>query len=107
MKKTILLSLLIGMMGVMAFVGCKKNKSCEACKEYKFIYNPDAPWSHLHGNRLLGNTFYGMVMKKNVPNTLKKHPNDTINICAEIEIQDPVNYSGIYTIKKFNCVIIE
>ena len=107
MKKNIFISLLVATMGVMALSGCQKNKTCEACKEYRFIYYPNAPSSHLHGNRLYGNTFYGMVMKKNVPNSLKKHPNDTVNICAEIEIQDPVDYSGKYTIKKFNCVIIE
>ena len=39
MKRNILLSLLIGMMGVMAFVGCKKNNSCEFCKEYSY-YKP-------------------------------------------------------------------
>lgn len=39
MKRNILLSLLIGMMGVIAFVGCKKNNSCEFCKEYSY-YKP-------------------------------------------------------------------
>lgn len=96
------------MMGVMALSGCQKNKTCEACKEYRFIYYPNAPSSHLHGNRLYGNTFYGMVMKKNVPNSLKKHPNDTINICAEIETRYPdVNYDECYDVIKFNCIKFE
>ena len=39
MKRNILLSLLIGMMGVMAFEKKKKNNSCEFCKEYSY-YKP-------------------------------------------------------------------
>ena len=104
MKTRLFISLLVVAMGVIAFSGCQKKKSCETCKEYKFIYNPEAYWAgHLHGSNL-----FGMVMKKNVPNKLKKHPGDTINICAEIEIQYPsTDYSGIENVTKFKCVEIK
>lgn len=104
MKSRLLVSLLVVAMVVMVFSGCQKNKSCEACKEYYFIYNSEAYWAgHLHGNN-----FDGMVMKKNIPNILKKHQGETINICAEIEIQDPsTNCSGIENVTKFKCVEIK
>lgn len=38
MKKNILISLLVGIMGVM-MIGCEKNNSCEFCKEYTY-YKP-------------------------------------------------------------------
>ncbi len=38
MKKSILISLLVGMMGVM-MIGCEKNNTCEFCKEYSY-YKP-------------------------------------------------------------------
>ena len=46
MKKIALLPLLVGIMGVIAFCGCKKNNSCEFCKEYTY-YKPTGQFVEL------------------------------------------------------------
>ena len=49
MKKSVLLSLLIGMMGVMAFVGCEKQSSCE-CGIQGHLKVLDEPYKADFGN---------------------------------------------------------
>lgn len=101
MKSRILISLLVVAMGVMAFSGCKKNKSCEACNEYKFVYHTNE--SSVLTGRHDGEFFYGRVNENNVPDILKKHPEDTIIICAELKKIDFVDYN-IYDVKEFKCI---
>ena len=99
MKKSIFISLLIVAMGVMMFIGCQKENSCKACKEYKFVYKPDNSY-------MWGNNIFGTVKDENIPQELKDHQNDTINICAEIKNMVEKDWN-LYEIEKFKCVIIE
>ena len=105
MKKNLLLSLLIGMMGVMTFVGCKKNNSCEFCKEYTFdrpigrflelspeIFQYDSLSQTLiiDHNEFMKNRELelALVSSKNIPQELKysQSKTDYFIVCAKLKI---------------------